>query len=207
MHITRHRAVALAAFGLTLSLSVGLARSQSSEFSAAERRQLLAGELVRRDTARTEGRNHLFGGTSWIRVHAPIDRVWRTVRDPSIYPRLIPSLARVTVVERRDDAVVLQMHHEYAIASTDYHARMTFDDAGHSVRFELDRSRPSEVRAGRGFLTLSAYQGDTIVSWGMLADVGVGPIQQVFGPFLNDWLLKPPRCLRDEVEPGRVNEC
>lgn len=196
---------ALAALGLLATAS--LARSQSSEFSPTERRQLLAGELVRRDSSRNEGRNHLFGGTSWIRVRAPIDRVWRTVRDPRIYPRLIPSLHSVRVVERRDDAVVLLMHHEYAIASTDYHARMSFDDAAHTVRFELDRSRPSEVRAGRGFLTLSAFQGDTIVSWGMLADVGVGPIQQVFGPFLNDWLLKPPRCLRDEVEPGRVNEC
>lgn len=199
----------LGAVGLALGLVIvpALVRSQEAEFDAAERRQLLAGELVRRDASRTEGRHQLFGGTSWIRVRAPIARVWRAIRDPRIYPRLIPSLERVRVVEQTGDAVVLLMHHEYAIASTDYHARMTFDDAAHTVRFELDRTRPSEVRAGRGFLALSAYRGDTIVSWGMLADVGAGMIQQVFGPFLNDWLLKPPRCLRDELEPGRVNEC
>ena len=56
-------------------------------------------------------------------------------------------------------------------------------------------------------MTLTAYRGETIVAWGMLADVGAGMIQQLFGPFLNDWMLKPPRCLRDELEPGRVNEC
>ncbi|MBX3274625.1 MAG: SRPBCC family protein [Sandaracinaceae bacterium] len=204
--MTRRRS-ALAALLFSLSLGASALAQPSSAFSDAERRSLLAGELVRRDQARTEGRYQLFGGASWIRIRAPIDRVWATVRDPNIYPRLIPSLARVRVVERDGDEVVLLMHHEYAIAATDYHARMTFDEAEHTVRFELDRRRPSEVRAGRGFLSLSAYRGDTIVAWGMLADVGAGAIQQVFGPFLNDWLLKPPRCLRDEVEPGRVNEC
>jgi len=201
------RTIRLLAAGLALVGLTATAGAQSRAFTASERRQLVAGQLVRRDVTRNEGRNRLFGGTSWIRVRAPIDRVWRAVRDPSLYPRLIPSLDRVRVIERSSDAVVLQMHHAFGIGSADYHARMTFDDDAREVRFELDRSRPRDVREGRGFLTLSEYQGDTIVAWGMLADVGGGTLQQVFGPFLNDWLLKPPRCLRDELEPARTNEC
>ena len=100
------------------------------------------------------------------------------------------------------------MHHSYAIAETEYYVVMTTDEDTHSLRFELDRSRPhGDLRAGRGFLSLRRYRGDTIVSWGMLADVGAGMVQQIFGPFLNDWLLKPPRCVRDAVEPGRVSDC
>ncbi|MCB9594629.1 MAG: SRPBCC family protein [Sandaracinaceae bacterium] len=203
----RHARVAAVLTLLASSLLAASGLAQSSEFSPAERRQLLAGELVRRDGGRTEGRSRLFGGTSWIRVRAPIDRVWRTLRDTRVYPRLIPSLERVRVVERTEDGAVLQMHHSMGIATADYYTRMSFDDAEHTVRFELDRSRPSELRSGRGFMTLTAYRGETIVAWGMLADVGAGMIQQLFGPFLNDWMLKPPRCLRDELEPGRVNEC
>lgn len=189
--------------------SVATAQQESSAaFSASERRALMAGELVRRNVVRREGRNRLFGGTSWMRVRAPLDEVWSTISAPSAFPRLIPSLDRVRVVEDNDGERVMWMHHSYAISETEYYIVMRTDPERHEIRFELDRSRPhGSLRAGRGFLSLSSYRGGTIVSWGMLADVGAGMVQQVFGPFLNDWLLKPPRCIRDEVEPGRVNEC
>ncbi len=191
----------------TLALVTATVSAQTSGFTPDERALLLAGELVSRDMSRREGDDHLFGGSSWQRVHAPIDRVWQTVTDPSAYPRLIPSLERVRVVEAREHERVLLMHHSYAIASTDYYAIMRIDDAHHRIEFELDRSRPHDVRSGRGFVSLSPYHGDTIVAWGMLADVGAGMLQQVFGPFLNQWLLLPPRCVRDEVELGRQPSC
>ena len=34
-----------------------------------------------------------------------------------------------------------------------------------------------------------------------------GMLMRLFAPVLNDWLLLPPRCVRDEVEPGRRNTC
>lgn len=195
-----------AACALALGASA-LAQESGGAFTEGERAQLLAGELVRRDISRREGGSHLFGGASWQRVRAPIERVWQTVVDPRAYVRLIPSLDQVRVVEERGDTRVVYMHHSYAIASTSYHAVMRLDHERHEMRFDLDRSRPHDVREGRGFLALSSYRGDTIVAWGMLADVGAGVVQQVFGPFLNQWLLLPPRCLRDEVEPGRRSSC
>ena len=191
-----------------LVLPAAHAQDHEEPFTPRERAQLLRGELVRRNVSRTEGRHHLFGGTSWQLVRAPIERVWRMVSDPSTYPRLIPSLARVRVVQRRGDEQILLMEHEYSIASTRYYARMRFDHAAHAMRFALDESRPhDELRAGRGFIALSSYRGHTIVSWGMLADVGAGPVMQIFAPFLNEWLLIPPRCVRDELEPGRQPSC
>ena len=197
-------ALVLASAGAAL---VATAEAQGGGFTTEERRRLLEGELVTRDVTRRDGRSELFGGTSWMRVRAPIDDVWRTVRDPAAYPQLIPSLSRVRVVEERDAERVLHMQHELTIASTSYYVRMRVNDAAHEIRFELDRSRPHDVRAGRGFISLSRYRGDTIVSWGMLADVGAGMLQDVFGPFLNQWLLLPPRCVRDVVEPGREPSC
>lgn len=191
----------------TVSLLGGSAVAQGNGFTADEQRRLLAGDLVTRNVSRTEGVNELYGGTSWMRVRAPIARVWETVSDPAAYPHLIPSLDRVRVVEEDGDDRVLYMHHSYAISETEYHARMHLDHAQHEMRFELDRSRPHEMRAGRGFIALSAYRGDTIVAWGMVADVGAGMLMQIFGPFLNEWLLLPPRCVRDLVEPGREPSC
>jgi hypothetical protein len=206
----RSRQRRIGAACLVCALGVGasaLAQSGDREFDPGERARLMAGELVQRNISRREGGSHLFGGASWQRVRAPIDRVWQTVIDPSAYVRLIPSLDQVRVVEERGDTRVVYMHHSYAIASTSYHAIMRADHERHELRFDLDRSRPHDVREGRGFLALSSYRGDTIVAWGMLADVGAGMVQQVFGPFLNQWLLLPPRCVRDEVEPGRESTC
>jgi len=197
----------LLSLSAALALRSSVALGQSDAFTAEERRRLVAGELVRRDMTRTDRGARLFGGSSWQRVDAPLERVWAVVREPSRYPRLIPSLETVRVVARRGDEHVLRMHHAFGVGSADYFMRMTIDDATHTIRFALDESRPRDVQAGRGFVSLTPYRGGTIVAWGMLADVGGGMLQQVFGPFLNEWLLKPPRCVRDEIEPGRVNEC
>lgn len=204
----RSRRLVAGCVACTLALATSaVAQTSSGEFTDGERARLMAGELVTRNISRREGGNHLFGGASWQRVHAPIDRVWQIVIDPDAYVRLIPSLDQARVIEDRGDSRVVYMHHSYAIASTSYHAIMRLDHERHELRFDLDRSRPHDVREGRGFLALSAYRGDTIVAWGMLADVGAGVVQEVFGPFLNQWLLLPPRCLRDEVEPGRTPSC
>ena len=201
------RLVLFATTALSFALCVTALAQDGRAFNPTEQRRLLAGELVRRDASRTHDGRRLFGGTSFIRVRAPIEVVWRTVSDPMVYPRLIPSLDRVRVVERRPNEAVLWMQHRYALSTSAYHVQMHFDEAAHRVSFELDQSRPRDVDGGRGFLSLSAYQGETIVSWGMMADVGNGMVARVFGPFLGEWLLKPPRCLRDELEPGRVNQC
>lgn len=205
--MVRTRNVTAAVVIIALSVLTASAVAQGGGFAPEERRRLLEGELVTRNVSSRRGGDSMFGGTSWMRVRAPIEQVWRTVREPSAYPQLIPSLARARVVEDRGDERVVHMVHRYAIASTSYYVRMRVNAEAHEIRFELDRSRPHDVRAGRGFVSLSPYQGDTIVSWGMLADVGAGVLQDVFGPFLNQWLLLPPRCVRDVVEPGREPSC
>src|SRR5688500_4032855 len=88
---------------LVLAGAVPAAAQDTSEFSADERRRLLAGELVRRNISRREGDNDLFGGASWQLVRAPIERVWEVVNDPAVYPRLIPSLSEARVVQDEGD--------------------------------------------------------------------------------------------------------
>lgn len=176
-------------------------------FTEAERRLLLAGRLVRRDFTRVEGDSVLYGGASWQRVRAPVERVWATASDPSALPRLIPSLDESRVVRPGQRSRTLYMHHSYGPAQASYHVRVELDEGARMMRFELDRSRPRDIRAGRGFLSLSSYQGDTIVEWGMLVDPGGGMVTQLFGSMLGEWLLLPPRCVRDELESRRERTC
>ena len=209
MSANLHRAGRRPAFALGLlavtciSAASFLATAQSAgdAFSASERTALRHGELVQRPSSRREAGFNYLGGTSWLRVRAPIERVWQTVRDPSTYPRLIPSLTSVRVVSEGEGGRLVHMEHRHSFATASYFANVRIDDERRHMSFELDRSRPHDLRAGRGFITLSPYRGDTIVAWGILADIGGGMVMQVFGPFLHDWMLKVPRCVRSEVEP------
>ena len=190
-----------------LALAGAASGQERQRFTDHERRALIAGELVRRDLSRREGDVQLYGGASWQRVRAPIDRVWALATDPTSLPDLIPSLDEARVLEERGRSRLVYMHHSYGIADTSYHVRMDLDDEAHTLRFRLDRSRAHEIREGRGYLTLTPYRGDTIVEWGMLVDPGGGLVGQIFGPMLDEWLLLPPRCVRDALEPGRAPSC
>lgn len=188
--------------GALVCASLAIAQ-EDGEFSEAERQQLRAGELVARHVTRNEAGYHYTGGTSWQRVSAPIDEVWQKVLDVRAYPRLIPALASVRMIEDRDQERILRMEHRYSFAAATYFARVHIDQEHRSLRFDLDRSRPHDLRAGRGYLSLSEYHGDTIVTWGVLADLGGGMAFEMFGPLVREWLLAVPRCVRDAMEiPG-----
>lgn len=207
MVAVRYSGRVLAIGGLLALAASAVAQESTQGFSPDERARLLAGELVARPITRREGAYHLVGGVSWQIVRAPVDEVWEVVLNTAIYPRLIPSLDEIEVIEEREDLRVVRMHHSYSVASAEYFSRVRIDRDNHQIRFDLDRSRPHQLRAGRGFLSLRTHRGDTIVSWGVLADVGAGMVMQVFGPLLHDWMLRVPRCIRDEVEPGHFNVC
>jgi hypothetical protein len=181
-------------------------RSQTSSFDASERSALTRGDLVRREVTRREGSARLFGGTSFQRIRAPIDAVWAKASDPAALTELIPSLDRARVVEERGGVRVVRMDHA-GLVPTSYHLRMELDERVHAMTFRLDESRRNDVRSGRGFMSLAPYRGGTMVTWGMLIDPGVGVMSDVFGPMLSGWLLRPPSCLRDAVEPGREPSC
>lgn len=200
-------ATSLLASLLIVPLAVSPALAEVSGFTADERHALRHFELVRRELSHRDGSHLLYGGTSWQRVGAPIEDVWRTAQDVGALTDLIPSLDEARVVSDEGDDRIVYLHHSYAIAETSYYVRMHFDGATHTLRFELDPSRPHDIHAGRGHLRLTPYRGGTIVEWGMLVDPGGGLINQIFGPMLPMWLLLPPQCMRDVVEPGRSPSC
>jgi carbon monoxide dehydrogenase subunit G len=183
--------------------SAALAQDRGAAFTPVERARLLAGELVRRPDARREGSGRYIGGTSWQRVHAPREAVWRVVNDVSNYPRLIPGVDRAEVVEDRGAERVVLLRHSYSFVSASYSARVRVDEDAYTITFELDPSRPHDISDGRGFITPYRYGADeTIVTWGVRADVGSGIHTGVFAPVIHDWILRGPWCGRGRMEPG-----
>lgn len=164
----------------------------------------MAGELVRRPDARREGNGRYIGGTSWQRVRASRETVWRVINDVSNYTRLIPGVDRAQVLEERAEHRVVSLRHSYSFVSASYSARVRVDADAHTIYFELDSTRPHDIRDGRGFITLDRYgEDETIVTWGVMADVGSGILTGVFAPVIHDWILRVPWCVRGRMERGR----
>lgn len=188
---------------LTLLLSLDPPRRADAQagsgFTAHERASLVGGELVRRDLSRIENGRMTYGGASWQRIDLPIETVWARATEVDALAELIPSVDDARLVSSGARDRVVRIHHSYGIGETAYHVRMHLEPASHSLTFELDGSRPHDIRAGRGHLALSPYRGGTIVEWGMVVDPGAGLVMELFGPMLGEWLLLPPRCLRDDL--------
>ncbi len=189
---------------LSISALVATAIAQESgPLTSAERQRLVAGELVRRPVARREGAFQYLGGTSFLRIHASRERVWADVIDPANWPVLIPALDEARIVEEHGSTRIAYMQHRYAFVVAGYHARVVVDQEAYTIRFDLDPTRPHDVRAGRGFITVDRYRRrESMVTWGVMADPGAGILSGLLGPLMHDWILRVPECVRDHVELG-----
>lgn len=197
----------IVALGLGLALlclGASVRAQHGAGFTPEERRALREGELVRRPQTRREGGHSYIGGTSWIRVDAPRDRVFEEVTDVSAYPRLIPGVSEARLVEGHGDRRLVFFRHRYSFVSASYYAFVRIDRDAHTVHFDLDPSRPHDVRAGRGFISVDRHgRTRSIVTWGVMVDAGSSIVSGVFGPVIHDWILRVPWCVRGRVVPAQ----
>ena len=177
------------------------AQPADAPFDSEERRRLVAGELVRRPQARREGPFRYVGGTSWQRVDAPPAAVFDALLDARLYPALLPGVEAATVVVEGPRRRIVRLRHRYALVEASYHVVLRVDRRARTIRFELDRTRPRDVRAGRGVLKVEPYREGSIVAWGVLVDVGGGLVTGLLEPLLREWLLRVPSCVRAHFHP------
>lgn len=201
--VARPVAMASALAAVILAGALPLGAQQRSEFSDAERAALAAGSLVAHRRMERRGDLVHFGGTSFQTVDRPLAEVWRAVRNPSTYRDLLPQVESVSVVARGTDDAVVRVEHAYGLIRAAYHLRLRFEARTRDVTFDLDPTRPNDVRSARGFLTLSEWPDDpsrTLVSWGILAAVDDGFVGGLVRPQLHNWMLRVPTTMRSFLQ-------
>ncbi len=174
-------------------------RGGGGGFTAAERTRLAEGRLVERRRLERHGAYLYFGGTSFQIIERPVDEVWRALRDPDHYRDLLPQVEHATVVERGVHTTVVRFEHAVSLVRASYHLRVLRDDSRHDLSFDLDTTRPNDIRAARGFCQLAEWPGAsprTLVSWGILASLDDGIASDFLRPQLHDWMLRVPTTMR-----------
>ncbi len=169
-----------------------------------EMQRLERGRLVARRTTERRGGMLLIGGTSYQVVNLPPERIWRALNDRAGYlRRMLPATQSVRDIQRRGSIRTLRLTHEYGIVSASYAVTFTYDDTAKTIIFRLDETRPHDLRAGWGFIKLRPWGDDgdqTLIAFGMMADVGSGLISGALRPTLHEWMLKVPWTIKQYLE-------
>jgi hypothetical protein len=190
---------------LSVALLLGLAAPASAQITApltsAERTRLEAGEMVSRPSSQRRGAMSLIGGASFQVINLPQDVLWRALSDPAAYQHMLPQVVSSQQVAQQAATRTVRIHHHRGLVDVDYCVRMTYQERDGLVLFQLDESRHHDIRAGWGYIRIRPWsEGRTLVSFGVLVDVGGGIIAGLLRPTFQEWLLKIPLTMKWYVE-------
>jgi len=189
--------IALGLFGASAPASAQL----SAPLTASERARLEAGETVSRPQHQRRGDMQLIGGASFQVIDLPRDAIWRALSDPRAYRHMLPQVQSSEQVAQVATTRTIRLHHHRGVIDVNYCLQMTFQERDGLVLFQLDDSRPHDIRAGWGYIRVHPWsEGRTLVSFGVLVDVGEGLLAGLVRPTFQEWLLKIPLTMKWYVE-------
>jgi hypothetical protein len=115
---------------------------------------------------------------------------------------MLPQVAAATEVSRNANVErVIQFRHDVGVVSAGYSLRFEYDPRAKTVIFRLDPGRAHDIRAAWGFFRLRERgEGQTLISFGVMVDVGNGLISGALQSRLHEWVLKIPWTFKRYVE-------
>lgn len=178
-------------------------RDALATFSSQERSSLDQGRLVQRPLERRRGALRLVGGTSYQVIDAPVHVVWQALLDTPHYHRMMPQLLEAKVVEQAHDRRTLFMRQgESGLAEASYYLKVSVDAEQRDIEFRMDEERPHDLRAAWGFYNIRPYANGTrtLLSYGIMADLGDGLLVSLARDSVRDWMLRTPWMVKRFVE-------
>jgi hypothetical protein len=191
------------AFGAVMWLAaIASAGNGNRDFSREERASLAAGGLVSRPMVERRGSLELRGGTSFQVIDAPMRVVWRALLDTSHYHRMMPRVLEARLVRDETRERTVFMRQGVGPFEKAYYLSVRIHEERGDITFSVDEKRPHDLRAAWGFYTVRPY-GDgskTLLAYGVMADIGAGPVGLLAGDEVHEWLLKVPWTVKRFVE-------
>ncbi len=180
------------------SLGVAQPRSLSRPLSTAERAILERGETVLRPYTERRGSLELFGGTSYQVIDLQPAECWAALHDDASRIRhMLPQVQRATELAVRGNHRSMRFEHRAGPATPSYTVDFEYRDDQRILVFRLDESAENDIDVAWGFFKLRSWEGGrTLVSFGVMADIGDGFISDALRPTVHEWILKIPLTFR-----------
>jgi hypothetical protein len=192
----RLTALVLAAIALVLGLE-SMARADS--LSPSETRRLLRGDAVERVQSLSRGSRRYVGGTAYVLVDASVEGLRRVLANVDAWRAILPSTRSTSRVGETGGDTLVEVTQGSALVHETYTLRVHRSDD--EVRFWMDPSRAHDIEDAWGFLRAEpTADGRTLVSYGILIDMGPGLLRDLFEGTVRHMALSVPGRVRAYVE-------
>jgi hypothetical protein len=190
--------VAVAAFLLTAPLA------QAGGLTAGETQRLLRGETVVRAQSLRRGDRRYVGGVTYTVVDADADTVANTLGDVEAWRHILPRTRSARRTGTSGEDALIELTQGTALVEATYTIRMRRQ--GRVVRFWLDPDHRHDIEDAWGFVrTTPMTDGRTLVTYGILIDIGPGLLRDLFEDRVRELALSVPDQVRGLVQ-GRHPE-
>ena len=185
-------------FGCALLASAVLAiASPASALSGLDKARLAQGESVVEPTTLRRDDHKFVGGVSYRIVDANEHAVSKIIRAPQRWRELLPRVTDVQLgkIDEHGRGHV-RLTHAFGPFSGSYSVVIAFSDKGRSARFWIDKKQENALEDGWGYVRLTPLPGGkTLVTWGVLFDLGDGLTRSLFEGKIQRLALEFPRRL------------
>jgi hypothetical protein len=196
------RGLPLAGAALVASLLVGpLARAD--RLSSTETSALSRGATVTRGQTLERGGRRYVGGVAYAVVEAGADEIGALIDDIPSWQRFLPATRDVRRVGNVAGDALVEVTHGNSFIHVTYTLRVHRE--GDTMRFWMDPSRPHDIDDAWGYLRTGVLAGGrTLVTYGILIDVGGGLLRDLFEDQARRLALTVPERVRGIfVSPSR----
>ena len=175
-------------------------------FSDEQHRQLRAGERVEELVELERPGRRYVGGVSYALVPADPRQIFDVLNHLDTLSEVLPHTRSARLIDRAGNRVRVEIEQGNSVVSTRFtvfferHPASGKHDA-HLVRFWLDPSQPHGIDDVWGFFRATRYDDQrSLVSVGVLVDLGPGLIRLLFEQRIQRAILRMPSRIRDVVE-------
>ena len=105
-----------------------------------------------------------------------------------------------------NDRRLVYMEHESGPVNVSYYLNTHVQSSRRDITFTIDAARPHSITAAWGFFTVRPYEGGrSLISYGIMADVGDGIVAAIVRPRVHSWMMRVPSMMKSYIEgQGRL---
>jgi ribosome-associated toxin RatA of RatAB toxin-antitoxin module len=207
MRIEAHLLVA--ALAVALVALAAAADDGGVSFTPAELARIKAGETVRQELPSSR-KGGFYGGTGWVLIDAPPEKVWAAVVDWDQYKNAFPYTEEMTEVQRKGDRSLVRMRLGHPILTVTFHLEMRRDAERKTLSFRMVTNHAHDLDEIKGYWRLFPQPGGrTLVAYVVAFRVPMGIVNLVGSTFEStsmEGILGAPGFLKKWVETGVPNE-
>jgi hypothetical protein len=172
--------------------------ARADGLSLAETEHLLRGDTVARAQQMQRAEHRFVGGVTYTILDARIDDLASLLDDVRSWRRFLPKTRDANRVGTAGSDALVELTHGSALVRVAYTLRVHRE--GNVVRFWMDRSHSHDIEDVWGFFRAEPMpDGRTLMTYGILIDMGGGLLRDMFEGRVQELALEVPDRVRDVV--------